>query len=102
MAAQVSRKGKAQRAFVPEQQAMKQNLVLSIVFIALVSPSIASSRHYRTDRDKPAVSRSQITCDVVRAFVAQAGLARAKAMAAAAGMTASEERRAMRCLKNSV
>jgi hypothetical protein len=81
---------------------MKKNLLLSLVFFALLSPSIASARHYHIVRDKPAVSRSQITCNMVRAFVAQAGLARARAMAEAAGMTASEERRAMWCLKNPV
>jgi hypothetical protein len=53
------------------------------------------TRVITTVRDKPAVSRSHITFDMVRAFVAQAGLARTRAMAAAAGMTASEERRAM-------
>jgi hypothetical protein len=75
---------------------MKKNLLLSLVFFALMSPSIASARHYHT------VRRSHVTCDMVRAFVAQAGLAQARVMAEAAGMTASEERRAMWCLKNPV
>jgi hypothetical protein len=75
---------------------MKKNLLLSLIFVALMSPSIASARNYHT------VRRSHITCDMVRAFVAQAGLAQARAMADAAGMTASEERRAMWCLKNPV
>jgi len=39
-----------------------------------------------------------ITCDMVRSYVAQVGLAQAKAVAQAAGMTASEERRARHCL----
>ena len=41
---------------------------------------------------------SHITCEMVRSYVAQVGLAQAKAMAQAAGMTASEERRARQCL----
>ena len=47
-------------------------------------------------------SHSNITCDVVRSYVAQVGLAQARAMAAAAGMTAAEERRARQCLANRV
>jgi hypothetical protein len=45
---------------------------------------------------------SHITCDMVRSYVAQVGLEQAKAMAIAAGMTASEERRARQCLANRV
>ncbi len=45
---------------------------------------------------------SHITCDMVRSYVAQVGLQQAKAMAAAAGMTASEERRARQCLASGV
>ncbi len=45
---------------------------------------------------------SHITCDMVRSYVAQVGLAQAKAMAEAAGMTASEERRARQCLLSGV
>jgi hypothetical protein len=43
-------------------------------------------------------SHSNITCDMVRSYVAQVGLAQAHAMAAVAGMTAAEERRARQCL----
>jgi hypothetical protein len=45
---------------------------------------------------------SHITCDMVRSYVAQVGLEQARAMALAAGMTASEERRARQCLANRV
>ena len=41
---------------------------------------------------------SSITCDTVRAYVSLLGLAQAKAMARANGMTAVQERRAMQCL----
>jgi hypothetical protein len=47
-------------------------------------------------------THSNITCDMVRSYVAQVGLAQARAMAAAAGMTASEERRARQCLTHGV
>jgi hypothetical protein len=47
-------------------------------------------------------ARSHITCDMVRSYVAQVGLQQAKAMAVAAGMTASDERRARQCLANKV
>jgi hypothetical protein len=39
---------------------------------------------------------------MVRSYVAQVGLAQAKAMANAAGMTAAEERRARQCLLRGV
>jgi hypothetical protein len=45
---------------------------------------------------------SHITCEMVRSYVAQVGLAQAKAMAQAAGMTPSEERRAKQCLSHRV
>jgi hypothetical protein len=41
---------------------------------------------------------SQITCDMVRSYVAQVGLQQARAMAVAAGMSRSEERHARQCL----
>ena len=46
-------------------------------------------------RDK---NLQHITCDMVRAYVAQVGEAEARAVAQAHGMTGSEERRAKRCL----
>jgi hypothetical protein len=39
-----------------------------------------------------------ITCEMVRAYVAQVGLFRAKAIAVAHGMTAAQARRARQCL----
>jgi hypothetical protein len=41
---------------------------------------------------------SHISCDTVRSYVGQVGLVQAKALARAAGMTASQEQRARRCL----
>ena len=45
----------------------------------------------------PRVKRG-VTCETVRAYVSLLGLAQAKAMARANGMTAAQERRAMQCL----
>jgi len=39
-----------------------------------------------------------VTCDMVRAYVAQVGLAQAAAMAVSAGITSAEKERAKRCL----
>jgi hypothetical protein len=47
-------------------------------------------------------AHSNITCDMVRSYVAQVGVQQAKAMAVAAGMTASEERKARQCLASGV
>jgi len=52
--------------------------------------------------DGYAGAHSHVTCDMVRSYVAQVGLEQAKAMAVAAGMTASEERRARQCLASRV
>jgi len=59
---------------------------------------------YRHRSDQPTVQQthSHVTCDMVRSYVAQFGLAQAKAMAQAAGMTASEERKARQCLLSGV
>jgi hypothetical protein len=43
-------------------------------------------------------SHSGITCDMVRAYVAQVGLAQATAIAQSAGITSAEKERARRCL----
>jgi hypothetical protein len=42
---------------------------------------------------------AQYTCEQVRAFVAENGLAQARAKARAAGMTAAQEREAAKCLR---
>jgi len=51
----------------------------------------------------PALAQEQeITCEMVRAYVAQVGLVQARADAAAHGMTASQERRARACLEQNL
>jgi hypothetical protein len=85
---------------------MKKTALLALVLVAVSGPSMARSYHHRHHlyRERAANSHTQsshapITCDMVRAYVAQAGVVQARAMAQAAGMTASEERRAMHCLE---
>lgn len=51
-------------------------------------------------KESATTARAHITCDMVRAYVAQVGLTQARAFALSAGMTAAEERRAKRCLQN--
>jgi hypothetical protein len=82
---------------------------VNLVFVALrhrpfVARARSADRHvYRTSQPSANVgSHSNITCDMVRSYVAQVGLAQARAMAAAAGMTAAEERRARQCLTHGV
>jgi hypothetical protein len=45
---------------------------------------------------------SQINCQTIRAYVGQVGLVQATALARAAGMTASQERRARRCIAKKI
>jgi|HubBroStandDraft_1064217.scaffolds.fasta_scaffold699639_2 hypothetical protein len=51
----------------------------------------------------PALGQEQeITCEMVRAYVAQMGLVQARADATAYGMTASEEQKARVCLQQNL
>jgi hypothetical protein len=86
---------------------MKRAAFLMLVLVTAASPSLAKpyhGRHYvaRTihhgSHASERESHSAITCDMVRAYVAQVGLAQATAMAESAGITASEKERARRCL----
>jgi hypothetical protein len=79
---------------------MKKAVFLIFVFVAASYPAIAKQHHYRPGA--AAGSHARITCEMVRAYVAQIGLAQAKAMAQAAGMTASEEREAVQCLERKI
>ena len=110
---------------------MKKTALLTLASIAIASPSMAKSHHhhhdYRTSShhrvyaekshhhrgyaershhrviaEKPASAHAHITCDMVRAYVAQVGLVQARAMAQSAGMTADDERRAKHCLQSGV
>jgi hypothetical protein len=77
----------------------KTCLLLSILVISSY-PAVA--KHHYPHRERAATSHSRISCETVRAYVAQVGLAQAKAMAQAAGMTESEERQAVQCLEKKI
>jgi hypothetical protein len=58
----------------------------------MARPHRAYQNSYTSERPK------RISCAMIRAYVSQVGLAQAQAMARAAGMTASQERRARQCV----
>jgi len=77
---------------------MKFALVMMIL-VTIASPVLANP--YRTYQDSGQTQwngASHVDCGTVRAYVAQVGLAQARTLARAAGMTAGQEWRARRCL----
>ncbi len=76
---------------------MKKTALLTLVLVAASYPALA--RHHFHHGHGASSSHSRISCETVRAYVAQVGLEQAKAMAQAAGMTQSEERAAAQCLE---
>jgi hypothetical protein len=77
---------------------MKFALPLFLV-IASTNPTWALQRHFspaagHTDWATP----SPITCETVRSYVSMMGVAQARVVALANGMTSAQERRAKRCL----
>jgi hypothetical protein len=92
---------------------MKRTAVLVFVIVTVAYPALAYQHRSRlphrnhphvthSDSRSPIENHSHITCAMVRSYVAQVGLEQAKAMAAAAGMTAADERRARQCLAHRV
>ena len=79
---------------------MKKAGLLFFIFAASCYPAVA--KHHVHHREAAAVSHSRLSCETVRAYVAQVGLAHAKALAQAAGMTETEERQAMQCLEKKI
>jgi hypothetical protein len=94
---------------------MKSAALLTLVLLTASYPSMAKPYHghrhvahtvhdasrtavNHTDRTSEHASHSGITCEMVRAYVAQVGLAQATAMAQSAGITSAEKERARRCL----
>jgi hypothetical protein len=66
--------------------------LLMLLLVATASPVLAGP--HRANRAEP----STMTCETVRAYVSQVGLATATAIARANGMTAVQERKARQCL----
>jgi hypothetical protein len=91
---------------------MKKTVLLALIAVAVATPSIARTHYHHqlyrkthehhVSGDKPTLSHAHVTCDMVRAYVAQVGLEQAKALASSAGMSASEARQAARCLEKKV
>jgi hypothetical protein len=79
---------------------MKKAGLLFFIFAASCYPAVA--KHHNHHREAAMTSHSRISCETVRAYVAQVGLAQAKAMAQAAGMSETEERQARQCLEKKI
>jgi hypothetical protein len=71
---------------------MKTTLLM-LILVATASPGWGKSRTERS-----ASASTTITCNDVRSYVQEVGLAQARATARARGMTAAQERRAILCL----
>jgi hypothetical protein len=73
--------------------------LLMLIFVTAGRPVLAKPYHaYQNSGQAARSEASHISRDTVRAYVGQVGLVQAKALARAAGMTASQEQRARRCL----
>jgi hypothetical protein len=83
------------------KKAWKKSCLLLLILVASSYPAVAK-HHPHHPRERAATSHSRLSCETVRAYVAQVGLAQAKAMAQAAGMTESEERQAAQCLEKKI
>ncbi len=75
-----------------------KTVLLMLIFVAGGSQALAKPYHaYQNSGQAAQAESSRINCDRVRAYVDQVGLVQAKALARAAGITASQERRAGLC-----
>ena len=79
---------------------MKKTALLIFISLAVSYPAIAKQHHHH--REHAATSHSRVTCEMVRAYVAQVGLVQAKAIAQAAGITESEKREAAQGLEKTI
>jgi len=78
---------------------LKKTALLTLSLVIAGCPAMA--RPYRAYQNSYTSERpTHISCAMIRAYVSQVGLVQAKAMARAAGMTASQERRARQCVLN--
>jgi len=79
---------------------MVRIIYLTLVLLTVSHPLMAQPHHFYHAGAHG--SHSNITCEMVRAYVAQVGTAQALAIAQSAGMTVSEEQRARRCLESKI
>ena len=76
-----------------------KNLKLLLLLSCVASPLPAQAHQvFSTGRHSDWAMPSAITCETVRNYVNLVGLAQARAIARANGMTDDQERRARRCL----
>jgi hypothetical protein len=96
--------GAAGRCQAEPKMTMKSTALLALALLTISHPLMAKSHHgFSAHRrhhasQHGAADHSNITCEMVRSYVAQVGLQQAAAMARSAGMTASDKVRAKRCL----
>jgi hypothetical protein len=67
---------------------LQKVMLLALLFTAGTTSALADQKQHS----------GQISCEVVREYVARVGLVRARAIAFAHGMTRAQEREARRCL----
>ena len=72
---------------------MRTAILLVVFALAVACPASARQNEVRQNEVH------YVTCDMVRAYVAQLGLVQARAVATAHGMTRAQERKARRCLE---
>jgi hypothetical protein len=77
---------------------MKTALLLLLFVAAGNSASSHPHRAYHNSNQAAWGESSVINCETVRSYVSQVGLAQARALARASGMTASQEWSARQCL----
>jgi hypothetical protein len=86
---------------------MKSAALLMLVLLTASGPAMAKPYHghrhvartvHHPNSSGEREAHSGITCEMVRAYVAQVGLAQAVSMAQSAGITSAEKERARRCL----
>jgi ABC-type amino acid transport system permease subunit len=71
---------------------------LLLLFVVAAGSSVSAHPHRTFHDSSQAAWSSAINCETVRSYVSQVGLAQARALARASGMTASQEWRARQCL----
>lgn len=68
-----------------------QKAVLAVLALTIATLPVSA-------REEASRHVLRVTCETVRAYVAEVGLVNARAMAVARGMTAAQEREAKHCL----
>jgi hypothetical protein len=76
--------------------------LLALCVFGATSSAWASAHHFQPSAGHADwATPSALTCETVRTYVSMLGVAQARALALANGMTGAQERRARRCLATS-